>query len=119
QESGSPRHLIKWLQPLQERKYTGMFAVTEEGPGSSTRGSRPKPPLTSLHRGVCNRHTGENSQKMHIGNAMYGDYAAVFAQLIEMGHLKDLIHLHPRCAVDDGTSGCLEDLKKRGIHPNL
>ncbi|XP_073096903.1 acyl-coenzyme A oxidase-like protein isoform X1 [Manis javanica] len=27
-----------------------MFAVTEEGPGSSTRGSRPKAPLTCLHR---------------------------------------------------------------------
>ncbi|XP_060044417.1 acyl-coenzyme A oxidase-like protein [Erinaceus europaeus] len=35
---GSPRHVTKWLQPLQEQKYTGMFAMTERGHGSNVRG---------------------------------------------------------------------------------
>ncbi|XP_025782995.1 LOW QUALITY PROTEIN: acyl-coenzyme A oxidase-like protein [Puma concolor] len=35
---GSPGHVTEWLQPLQGRKYTGMFAVTERGRGSDVRG---------------------------------------------------------------------------------
>uniref|UniRef100_A0A8B9HDU2 Acyl-CoA oxidase-like n=1 Tax=Astyanax mexicanus TaxID=7994 RepID=A0A8B9HDU2_ASTMX len=65
--------------------FTGMFALTERGHGSNARGI-----LTEAHYEPATQefiiHTPcEDAQKMYIGNAMKGHYAAVFAQLIIKG----------------------------------
>uniref|UniRef100_A0A452U4Y9 Acyl-coenzyme A oxidase n=2 Tax=Ursus maritimus TaxID=29073 RepID=A0A452U4Y9_URSMA len=85
---GSPGHVTKWLQPLQEQKYTGMFAMTERGHGSNVRGIQTEATfdLSAQENSVPVIDTPcENAEKMYIGNAMYGNYAAVFAQLIING----------------------------------
>ncbi|XP_074253064.1 acyl-coenzyme A oxidase-like protein isoform X3 [Saimiri boliviensis] len=79
---GSPEHVTKWFQPLQEQKYTGMFAMTERGHGSNVRGIQTEATFDlSAQEFVIDRPC-EDAEKMYIGNAMYGNYAAVFAQLI-------------------------------------
>ncbi|XP_057599347.1 acyl-coenzyme A oxidase-like protein [Hippopotamus amphibius kiboko] len=85
---GSPAHVAKWLQPLQEQKYTGMFAMTERGHGSNVRGIQTEATFdlcTDLSQEFVIDTPCENAEKMYIGNAMYGNYAAVFAQLIING----------------------------------
>ncbi|XP_054979308.1 acyl-coenzyme A oxidase-like protein [Sorex araneus] len=82
---GSQAHVTKWLQPLQEQKYTGMFAMTERGHGSNVRGIQTKATFDLSAQEFIIDTPCENAQKMYIGNAMYGNYAAVFAQLIIRG----------------------------------
>ncbi|KAM9212094.1 LOW QUALITY PROTEIN: acyl-coenzyme A oxidase-like protein [Dugong dugon] len=91
---GSPDHVAKWLQPLQEQKYTGMFAVTERGRGSKVRGIQTAATfdlsaqvriLSIVAQSLC-----ENAEKVCIGNAMHGDCAVVFAQLIINGRSQGL-----------------------------
>ncbi|KAG8509719.1 Acyl-coenzyme A oxidase-like protein, partial [Galemys pyrenaicus] len=79
---GSPGHVTKWLQPLQEQKYTGMFAMTERGHGSNVRGIQTEATFDLSAQEFVINTPCENAEKMYIGNAMYGNYAAVFAQLI-------------------------------------
>ncbi|XP_030876074.1 acyl-coenzyme A oxidase-like protein [Leptonychotes weddellii] len=82
---GSPEHVTKWLQPLQEQKYTGMFAMTERGHGSNVRGIQTEATFDLSAQEFVINTPCENAEKMYIGNAMYGNYAAVFAQLIVNG----------------------------------
>uniref|UniRef100_A0A8C0YTZ0 Acyl-coenzyme A oxidase n=2 Tax=Canis lupus familiaris TaxID=9615 RepID=A0A8C0YTZ0_CANLF len=82
---GSPGHVTKWLQPLQEQKYTGMFAMTERGHGSNVRGIQTEATFDLSAQEFVIDTPCENAEKMYIGNAMYGNYAAVFAQLIING----------------------------------
>ncbi|XP_029793691.1 acyl-coenzyme A oxidase-like protein isoform X3 [Suricata suricatta] len=82
---GSPGHVTKWLQPLQEQKYTGMFAMTERGHGSNVRGVQTQATFDPSAQEFVIDTPCENAEKMYIGNAMYGNYAAVFAQLITKG----------------------------------
>lgn len=82
---GSPGHVAKWLQPLQEQKHTGMFAMTERGHGSNVRGIQTEATFDISAQEFIIDTPCENAQKMYIGNAMYGNYAAVFAQLIIKG----------------------------------
>ncbi|XP_027021568.1 acyl-coenzyme A oxidase-like protein isoform X3 [Tachysurus fulvidraco] len=82
---GSPEQVKKLYVPVTELEFTGMFAMTERGHGSNVRGI-----LTEAHYDPSAQefviHTPcENAQKMYIGNAMKGNYAAVFAQLIING----------------------------------
>ncbi|XP_047300859.1 acyl-coenzyme A oxidase-like protein isoform X8 [Homo sapiens] len=79
---GSPEHVTKWFQPLQEQKYTGMFAMTERGHGSNARGIQTEATFDLSAQEFVIDTPCENAEKMYIGNAMYGNYAAVFAQLI-------------------------------------
>nr|XP_055234267.1 acyl-coenzyme A oxidase-like protein isoform X1 [Gorilla gorilla gorilla] len=79
---GSPEHVTKWFQPLQEQKYTGMFAMTERGHGSNVRGIQTEATFDLSAQEFVIDTPCENAEKMYIGNAMYGNYAAVFAQLI-------------------------------------
>ncbi|XP_073753487.1 acyl-coenzyme A oxidase-like protein isoform X2 [Callorhinus ursinus] len=79
---GSPEHVTKWLQPLQEQKYTGMFAMTERGHGSNVRGIQTEATFDLSAQEFVINTPCKNAEKMYIGNAMYGNYAAVFAQLI-------------------------------------
>ncbi|KAM9584810.1 LOW QUALITY PROTEIN: acyl-coenzyme A oxidase-like protein [Trichechus inunguis] len=91
---GNPDRVAKWLQPLQEQKYTGMFAVTERGRGSKVRGIQTEATfdlsaqvriLSIVAQSLC-----ENAEKMCIGNAMRGDCAVVFAQRIINGRSQGL-----------------------------
>uniref|UniRef100_A0A8D1FKW3 Acyl-coenzyme A oxidase n=1 Tax=Sus scrofa TaxID=9823 RepID=A0A8D1FKW3_PIG len=82
---GSPAHVTKWLQPLQEQKYTGMFAMTERGHGSNVRGIQTEATFDLSAQEFVIDTPCENAEKMYIGNSMYGNYAAVFAQLILNG----------------------------------
>ncbi|KAK2852953.1 hypothetical protein Q7C36_008154 [Tachysurus vachellii] len=82
---GSPEQVKKLYVPVTELEFTGMFAMTERGHGSNVRGI-----LTEAHYDPSAQefviHTPcENAQKMYIGNAMKGNYAAVFAQLMING----------------------------------
>ncbi|XP_077891324.1 acyl-coenzyme A oxidase-like protein [Ictidomys tridecemlineatus] len=82
---GSPRHVTQWLQPLKEQQYTGMFAMTERGHGSNVRGIQTEATFDLVAQEFVIHTPCENAQKMYIGNAMCGNYAAVFAQLIING----------------------------------
>uniref|UniRef100_A0A8C9JQG8 Acyl-CoA oxidase like n=1 Tax=Panthera tigris altaica TaxID=74533 RepID=A0A8C9JQG8_PANTA len=82
---GSPGHVTKWLQPLQGQKYTGMFAVTERGHGSDVRGIQTQATFGLSAQEFVIDTPCENAEKMFVGNAMRGNYAAVFAQLIING----------------------------------
>lgn len=66
-----------------------VFSVLSPGAERSRgEGNSPRPPL-SLQEFVI--HTPcENAQKMYIGNALGGNYAAVFAQLIINGRSQGL-----------------------------
>ncbi|GAB1286871.1 Acyl-coenzyme A oxidase-like protein [Apodemus speciosus] len=82
---GSPEHVTKWFQSLKEQKYTGMFAMTEKGHGSNVRGIQTQATFDRDNQEFVIDTPCENAQKMYIGNAMHGNYAAVFAQLIIEG----------------------------------
>ncbi|XP_059798298.1 acyl-coenzyme A oxidase-like protein isoform X3 [Balaenoptera ricei] len=82
---GSPARVTKWLQPLQEQKYTGMFAMTERGHRSNVRGIQTEATFDLSAQEFVIDTPCENAEKMYIGNATYGNYAAVFAQLIING----------------------------------
>ncbi|EDL28211.1 acyl-coenzyme A oxidase-like protein [Mus musculus] len=82
---GSPEHVTKWFWPLKEQKYTGMFAMTERGHGSNVRGIQTEATFDLDNQEFVIDMPCENAHKMYIGNAMHGNYAAVFAQLIIEG----------------------------------
>lgn len=82
---GSPEHVNKWFRPLKEQKYTGMFAMTEKGHGSNIRGIQTEATFDRDSQEFVIDMPCENAQKMYIGNAIHGNYAAVFAQLIIEG----------------------------------
>ncbi|XP_026305568.1 acyl-coenzyme A oxidase-like protein [Piliocolobus tephrosceles] len=77
----SPEHVTKWFQPLQQ-KYTGMFAMTERGHGSNVRGIQTEATFDLSAQEFVIDTPCENAEKMYIGKATYGNYPAVFAQLI-------------------------------------
>ncbi|XP_052039515.1 acyl-coenzyme A oxidase-like protein [Apodemus sylvaticus] len=82
---GSPEHVTKWFPSIKEQKYTGMFAMTEKGHGSNVRGIQTEATFDLDNQEFVIDTPCENAQKMYIGNAMHGNYAAVFAQLIIEG----------------------------------
>uniref|UniRef100_H3BBK4 Acyl-CoA oxidase like n=1 Tax=Latimeria chalumnae TaxID=7897 RepID=H3BBK4_LATCH len=82
---GSPDHVKKWFQPLKELKFTGMFAMTERGHGSNVRGILTEAQFDPASQEFIIDTPCEDAEKMYIGNAMKGNYATVFAQLIING----------------------------------
>lgn len=117
---GSPGHVTKWLQPLQEQKYSGMFAMTERGHGSNVRGIQTEATFDLSAQEFVINTPCENAEKMYIGNAMYGNYAAVFAQLIINGRSQG-----PHCFIvpvrdEDGNLypgvTAIDMMYKEGLH---
>ncbi|XP_018428522.1 PREDICTED: acyl-coenzyme A oxidase-like protein [Nanorana parkeri] len=82
---GSPEHIPKWFIPLKNQESTGMFAMTERGHGSNVRGILTQAVFDPVSQEFIINTPCENASKMYIGNAMKGNYAAVFAQLIING----------------------------------
>ncbi|XP_072102993.1 acyl-coenzyme A oxidase-like protein isoform X1 [Mobula birostris] len=91
---GSQIHIEKWLLPLKDLKFTGMFAMTERGHGSNVRGIQTRATYDSVSQEFIIHTPCEDAEKMYIGNAMKGNYAAVFAQLIVNEEL-----LGPHCFI--------------------
>ncbi|XP_058651271.1 acyl-coenzyme A oxidase-like protein isoform X2 [Onychostoma macrolepis] len=82
---GSPEQKMKWYLPVSELQFTGMFAMTERGHGSNVRGIITEARYDQSTQEFIIHTPSEDAQKMYIGNAMKGNYAAVFAQLIING----------------------------------
>ncbi|XP_074065374.1 acyl-coenzyme A oxidase-like protein [Macrotis lagotis] len=117
---GSSGHVAKWFQPLQEQKYTGMFAMTERGHGSNVKGIQTEATFDLTTQEFIIDTPCENAEKMYIGNAMEGHYAAVFAQLIINGRSQG-----PHCFIvpvrDENGSlypgvTAIDMLHKEGLH---
>ncbi|CAH2253105.1 acyl-coenzyme A oxidase isoform X1 [Pelobates cultripes] len=85
---GSPDHIQKWFLPLKSQAFTGMFAMTEQGHGSNVRGILTEAVFDPVVQEFIINTPNENADKMYIGNAMKGNHAAVFAQLIINGKSK-------------------------------
>ncbi|XP_015217957.1 acyl-coenzyme A oxidase-like protein isoform X1 [Lepisosteus oculatus] len=82
---GSPEQKTKWYLPVRELQFTGMFAMTERGHGSNVRGILTEARYESGSQEFIISTPCEDAKKMYIGNAMKGNFAAVFAQLIMNG----------------------------------
>uniref|UniRef100_A0A671FDU2 Acyl-coenzyme A oxidase n=1 Tax=Rhinolophus ferrumequinum TaxID=59479 RepID=A0A671FDU2_RHIFE len=117
---GSPRHVAKWLKPLQEQKYMGLFAMTERGHGSNARGIQTEATLDLSAQEFVIHTPCEDAQKMYIGNATHGNYAAVFAQLTVGGRSQG-----PHCSIvpvrDESGSlypgvTVMDMMHKEGLH---
>ncbi|XP_038655039.1 acyl-coenzyme A oxidase-like protein isoform X1 [Scyliorhinus canicula] len=91
---GSQEHIEKWFKPLKDLKFTGMFAMTERGHGSNVRGIQTRATYDPTTQEFIIHTPCEDAEKMYIGNAMKGNYAAVFAQLVVSGQL-----LGPHCFI--------------------
>ncbi|TRY97605.1 hypothetical protein DNTS_004741, partial [Danionella cerebrum] len=79
---GSPEQKTKWYLPVSELEFTGMFAMTERGHGSNVRGIITEARYDQTTQEFIIHSPSEDAQKMYIGNALKGNYAAVFAQLL-------------------------------------
>ncbi|KAL2083269.1 hypothetical protein ACEWY4_021042 [Coilia grayii] len=75
----------KWYQPVSDLEFTGMFAMTERGHGSNVRGILTEARYQPSTQEFIIHTPCDDAQKMYIGNAMKGNFAAVFAQLIVNG----------------------------------
>ncbi|XP_075451067.1 acyl-coenzyme A oxidase-like protein [Ascaphus truei] len=73
------------MDRAKDQKFTGMFAMTERGHGSNVRGILTEAVFDPVSQEFIINTPCENAEKMYIGNAMKGNYAAVFAQLITNG----------------------------------
>ncbi|KAK1791381.1 hypothetical protein P4O66_013397, partial [Electrophorus voltai] len=82
---GSPKQVEKFYVPVTELAFTAMFAMTERGHGSNVRGILTEARYDPSTQEFIIHTPCEEAQKMYIGNAMKGNYAAVFAQLIING----------------------------------
>ncbi|XP_056326556.1 acyl-coenzyme A oxidase-like protein isoform X1 [Danio aesculapii] len=82
---GSPEQKIKFYLPVSELQFTGMFAMTERGHGSNVRGIITEARYDQATQEFIIHTPSEDAHKMYIGNAMKGNFAAVFAQLIING----------------------------------
>lgn len=62
-----------------------MFAMTERGHGSNVKGIQTEATFDLSAQEFVIHTPCEDAMKMYTGNAMHGNYAAVFAQLIVDG----------------------------------
>uniref|UniRef100_A0A6Q2XHN6 Acyl-coenzyme A oxidase n=1 Tax=Esox lucius TaxID=8010 RepID=A0A6Q2XHN6_ESOLU len=80
---GSPEQKDSWYLP--DLEFTGMFAMTERSHGSNVRGILTEARYEPSTQEFIIHTPCDDAQKMYIGNAMKGNYASVFAQLIING----------------------------------
>ncbi|XP_070578544.1 acyl-coenzyme A oxidase-like protein [Ptychodera flava] len=79
---GTEKHIEQYFMPLQELKFTGMFAMSERGHGSNVRQLQTEAHYDPGAQEFVINTPCEDAQKIYIGNALQGNYACVFAQLI-------------------------------------
>ncbi|XP_012685296.1 acyl-coenzyme A oxidase-like protein [Clupea harengus] len=117
---GGSEQKEQWYLPVSELEFTGMFAMTERGHGSNVRGI-----LTEAHYQPSTQefiiHTPcEDAQKMYIGNAMKGNFAAVFAQLIVNGEAQGphcfIVPIRDRHGVMYSGVTAIDMKHKEGLH---
>uniref|UniRef100_A0A672KZ89 Acyl-CoA oxidase like n=1 Tax=Sinocyclocheilus grahami TaxID=75366 RepID=A0A672KZ89_SINGR len=77
-ESGEKYAQIKHCLQAKTLQFTGMFAMTERGHGSNVRGIITEARYDQSTQEFIIHTPSEDAQKMYIGNAMKGNYAAVF-----------------------------------------
>ncbi|KAJ8013869.1 hypothetical protein DPEC_G00034280 [Dallia pectoralis] len=82
---GSPEQTETWYLPVTALESTGMFAMTEKSHGSNVRGILTEARYEPSTQEFIIHTPCDDAQKMYIGNAMKGNYASVFAQLIING----------------------------------
>ncbi|XP_078000930.1 acyl-coenzyme A oxidase-like protein [Glandiceps talaboti] len=85
---GTEQHIKQFFEPLKELKYTGMFAMSERGHGSNVRALQTEAHYDPETQEFIINTPCDDAQKIYIGNALHGDYACVFAQLILDGQSK-------------------------------
>ncbi|XP_066864386.1 acyl-coenzyme A oxidase-like protein [Kogia breviceps] len=117
---GCPARVTQWLQSLQEQKYTGMLAVTEKGHRSNVRGIPTGATFDLSAQEFVIDTPCENAEKMYFGNAVCGNYAAVFAQLIINGRSQGLHCFIVPVHDEDGSMypgvTAIDMMYKEGLH---
>lgn len=82
---GTERHHKKYLKDIGSLKLAGCFAMTETGHGSNVRELKTTATYDKSTDEIIIHTPTENDGKEYIGNALHGQMASVFAQLIVDG----------------------------------
>ncbi len=85
QNLGTEKHHKKYLNDIGTLKLAGCFAMTETGHGSNVRELKTTATYDKSTDEIIIHTPTENDGKEYIGNALHGQMASVFAQLIEDG----------------------------------
>ncbi|KJE90211.1 acyl-coenzyme A oxidase-like protein [Capsaspora owczarzaki ATCC 30864] len=79
---GSDELVAKWFAPLARGEFTGMFAMTEIGHGSNVRSIETLATYDPKTQEFVITTPHPYARKAYIGNALNGEYAVVFANLV-------------------------------------
>jgi len=82
---GTEKHHKKYLNDIGTLKLAGCFAMTETGHGSNVRELQTTATYDKATDEIIIHTPTENDGKEYIGNALHGQMASVFAQLIVDG----------------------------------
>lgn len=82
---GTKKHHDKYLKDTGELKLPGCFAMTETGHGSNVRGLKTTATYDPKTDEIIVHSPDQDAGKEYIGNALHGQMATVFAQLIVDG----------------------------------
>lgn len=85
QNLGTEKHHKKYLSDIGTLKLAGCFAMTETGHGSNVRELKTTATYDKSTDEIIIHTPTENDGKEYIGNALHGQMASVFAQLIVDG----------------------------------
>lgn len=85
QQLGTKRHHDRYLEAIGKGELLGCFAMTETGHGSNVRGLETTLTYDRNTREFIVHSPKEQSGKEYIGNALHGQLATVFGQLIVGG----------------------------------
>lgn len=82
---GTKKHYDKYLTKIGTLELAGCFAMTETGHGSNVRGLETTAEYDHDSQTIVIHSPTEAAGKEYIGNALHGEMASVFAQLIVDG----------------------------------